>query len=228
MTTHIGTKFLAIALICTALPLSPGLAGDRSVTITLLGDNFLNGGGLNPPDRFAARLSAALGEAGDEVTVESAGYQQTTRDGVYWLTKTSDGQALLADPSEHAVILELGQHDCGVGGTDLTLEKTRANFDQMLNLLQAKGIPVLLVGADNFGDCGAEYSVAYRAMLPEVASKHALEFYPDFVDGIRDRLDLRQAEIECVHPNELGEEVVVQRMLPMVKTLVEQVAKVSS
>ncbi|MEI9432176.1 hypothetical protein [Mesorhizobium sp. Cs1299R1N3] len=47
--------------------------------------------------------------------------------------------ALQANPANHVVIIELGENDCAY----IDIDHTRANLDQMLNILAPRRVPVL-------------------------------------------------------------------------------------
>ena len=225
MINHMKVRYLAAALLGVVLQSGPVSAGDAPVTITLIGDAHINGDGLNPPDRFAARMTAALANAGVTATIQSAGIRHSTDLGLFWLTQMPEGQALLAAPAGQAVILELGMLDCYGEGTEIALDKTRANFEQMLDILHDKGIPVLLVGAETFGHCGKQYGTDDQSLFPLLASLRGLPFYPDFREGVAGHPELVQQRFDCAHPNEAGEQLVAEKMLPMVLALVADVGK---
>src|SRR4051794_8548428 len=151
-----GTVALAASLASVGL----ATAGNTPITIVDLGDSLIIGHGISADETFPVRLQAALDVAGRSVKVVDTGFVESSRVGLRWLTTTTVGMSLLADPAGHAVILELGQNDCG----RLTLDQTRANLDGILGALAEKKIPVLLVGTAAYGHCGAEYVAAF----PEV------------------------------------------------------------
>ena len=212
---------LAGLIACTA-PAAFGAAAP--VTVVLLGDGYVNDGELNPPDRFRPRLTEALAAIGVSVTITSPGFKETTKDGLNWLTNSPDGQALLAAPAHHAVILELGVLDCSTNSAKLPLEETKANLTQMLTLLAAAKIPVLLVGQKSFVECGVPYFDAFNKMYPELARQFGLPLFPDYLDATYGHPELVH-EGEAVAPNQDGVRVIIAKMLPMVKVLLENVDK---
>ncbi len=199
----------------------PGLAmaEDAPITIVDLGDSYIIGLGIAADETFPVRLQAALDAAGRSVKVVDTGYVESSRVGLRWLTKTPVGMALLADPAGHAVILELGQNDCG----RLTLDQTRANLDGILAELTAKKILVLVVGTAAFGHCGADYIAAFPEVFRGLAAKYGDLLYPDFKEGVTGHPELISPDGN--HPNSAGEAVVVERMLPSVLKLIDRVEK---
>lgn len=61
---------------------------------------------------------------------------------------------------------------------------------------------------------GTEYGAAFAAAYRRVVDRHALAFYPFFLDGLVGRPTLFQAD--GIHPNAAGVAVVVERILPTV------------
>src|SRR5262249_47635498 len=128
---------------------------------------------------------------------------------------------LLAAPAGNAVILELGLNDC----THFQVNKTRANLDQIVSQLAKKHIPVLLVGTEPYTICAsvwsADYPTAYRQIFPDLAKQYGVILYPDFKDGVSGHPDLLKSDND--HPNSAGQDIIVERILPSVETLIAQV-----
>ena len=124
---------------------------------------------------------------------------------------------MLAHPRGQAVILELGQNDCGMS----TLENTRASLDQILAHLAEKQIPVLVVGTAAYDFCGPDYVAAFPEIFRALAAKYGDLLYPDFKDGVTGHAELLQGDGD--HANSDGEAVVVEKMLPSVEALIARV-----
>ena len=199
--------------------LDPAKAEDLPITIVDLGDSYIVGYGVPAGETFPARLQAALDAAGRSVKVVDTGFVDTSKLGLLWLTKKPEGMALLAEPAGHAVILELGQNDCG----RFTLDQTRANLDGILAELAANKIPVLVVGTAAYGYCGADYIAAFPEVFRGLAAKYGDLLYPDFKEGVTGHLELIGPDGD--HANSAGEAVVVERMLPSVLKLIDRVEK---
>jgi len=84
--------------------------------------------------------------------------------------------------------------------------------------LKAKGVPVLFAGMYAPPNLGPDYGKAFNALYPELAAKHAVLFYPFFLDGVAADATLNQAD--GIHPNAKGVDVIVARILPHVLKLV--------
>lgn len=123
----------------------------------------------------------------------------------------------LAEPYD-AAIVELGSNDALRG---LEVAQTQANVDAVITQLKAKGLAVMLAGMKAPRNLGPEYVTAFDAIYPALAKKHAVLFYPFFLDGVAADLKLNQAD--GMHPNEAGTQIIVTRMLPFVEKLIQQV-----
>jgi acyl-CoA thioesterase-1 len=150
------------------------------------------------------------------------GFKKTSRSGLIFL-EGANGQKLLAAPTNHVVILELGGNDCN----SLKVDQTRTNLDLIMAKLTEKLIPVLIVGTEPSSYCagklGADYDVAYRQIFPDLAKKHGAIVYPNFKEGVSGHPELLQLDND--HPNREGEAIIVEKMLPFVEALIAKVTQ---
>ena len=195
-------------------------ADDSTISLVTIGDSYLAGLGLKTEEKFAALIGRSLAESGVLATLVEGGYQATSASGLSWISTTNLGKAILAQPQHHAVILELGQNDCGFG---IPLAKTEANLDGILSLLTQRGIPVLIVGTLAYDWCGADYATEFPKIFQRLASKYNQPLYPDFKDGIEGKTDLLRRDAD--HPNAAGEAIIVGRMLPALIDLLKRVSE---
>jgi acyl-CoA thioesterase I len=180
----------------------------------VLGDSLSAGYGLAADQSFPSRLQAALRAAGRNVHVINAGVSGDTSAGglarLDWV---------LADKPQ-AVLVELGAND-GLRGLDPVL--TAANLDAIVAKLRAAAIPVLLAGMEAPPNLGAEYAAAFRNAYTRVAAKHRIDLYPFFLDGVAADPALNQQD--GMHPNALGVDEIVGRILPRVNALLDRAAQ---
>ena len=192
---------------------STSLPAKEPVRILVLGDSLAAGFGLAAPDSFPAKLEAGLKAVGIAATVINGGVSgETTAGGLARLSWMLDGAK--AD----AVIVELGAND-GLRGLDP--RATRANLDTILARLRARNLPVLLAGMRAPPNLGPEFGAGFEALYPELARKHDAVLYPFFLDGVAAVPELNQDD--RIHPNARGVDVIVQRILPFVRTLLLRV-----
>ncbi|HWU27445.1 MAG TPA: GDSL-type esterase/lipase family protein, partial [Rhizomicrobium sp.] len=97
---------------------------------------------------------------------------------------------------------------------------TRHNLEAILAKLKAAHVPVLLLGMKAPRNLGSEYADAFDPIYPSLAKEFGVLFYPFVLDGVALNPKLNQAD--GIHPNPAGVQVIVQRMLPYVTSLVRE------
>lgn len=185
--------------------------------IVALGDSLTAGLGLPAEATFPARLAEALKTKGYNVTIANAGSSGDTASG---------GLARLGwsvPEGTDAVILELGANDM-LRGIDPNI--TKAALDNILSRLAGRHISILLAGMKAARNLGADYARAFNAIYPALASTHRVVFYPFFLAGVATDPALNQ--VDGMHPNPAGVNVIVKRMLPSVEKLIARVRKARS
>ena len=200
---------LALALLMTAAWPHSVAAQGKPLTILAFGDSLVAGFGLGSADGFTAKLEAALKAKGVNARIVNGGLSGDTSAG---------GLARLdwaLEPKPDFAIVELGGND-GLRGLDPA--QTRANLDAILTKLKAKGVPVLFAGMLAPPNMGPDYGKTFNALYPELAKKHAVLFYPFFLDGVAANPALNQAD--GIHPNAKGVDIIVERILPLVLKLI--------
>ncbi|KIL98011.1 Arylesterase precursor [Paramagnetospirillum magnetotacticum MS-1] len=180
--------------------------------ILALGDSLTAGFGLAPEEAFPARLERALRAEGRDVTLINAGVSGDTTAG----GKARLDWALAAKPD--LAILELGAND-GLRRLDPAL--TRANLDFILKRLEAAGIPVLLAGMLAPPNYGKTFEAEFKSVFTHLAASHDVVFYPFFLDGVAG--EARLCLPDGLHPNARGVDLIVERILPSVRKLLERV-----
>jgi acyl-CoA thioesterase-1 len=186
--------------------------GNTSVRIVVLGDSLVAGFQLKVSDAFPAQLERALKAKGHAVEVINAGVSgDTTANGLERL------QWAIADRTD-AVILELGANDALRG---LDPGRAKANLEQIIATLKARGIEVLLAGMVAPRNLGEDYMRVFNGMYAELAQKHGLILYPFFLDGIA--LDANLNLGDGIHPNAKGVAEITKRILPTVEELIARV-----
>ncbi|WP_294194260.1 arylesterase [uncultured Sphingomonas sp.] len=188
---------------------SPVAAAPRTPLIWAFGDSLTAGYGLPPAQGFPAQLQAELRRQGVAATVRNGGVAGDTaaqgRARLRWGLR-----GLKARPD--LVIVELGANDMLRG---LPAAAARAQLDQILTELRARGIPVLLAGMRAAPNMGADYARAFEGMYPALAAKHRVALYPFFLDGVAGRRALFQSD--GLHPNAQGVAIIVRRIVPAVR-----------
>jgi acyl-CoA thioesterase-1 len=123
-------------------------------------------------------------------------------------------------PDIHGMILALGGNDVLRG---LDPKVTRANIEGILQVAQAAGVPVLLVGMQAPGNYGPEYQAAFEAIWPELAEAYGALYFESFFKGLGEG-DLAAArayfQADGIHPNPEGVGLIVDAMGPAVLELI--------
>lgn len=189
--------------------LSSAARADQDETIIVaLGDSLMAGYGLPIEQSFPAQLETALRKRGHKVRVVNAGVSgDTTTAALRRLDWALSGDT-------DAVILELGGNDALQG---LPPEATKAALSDILQRLEAKGLPVLLAGMEAPRNMGKEYVSTFGAIYPDLAARHSVLLYPFFLEGAALNAGLMQKD--GIHPNGKGVTVIVDNILPKVEAL---------
>ena len=192
-----------VALGCTTAPARAA----EPPRLLALGDSLTAGYGLPPGQGFVPQLQAALG--GRAKLLDAGVSGDTTAGGLARLD-----WALADNPQ--AALVELGAND-GLRG--LAPAQTEANLNAILARLAPR--PVLLSGMLAPPNLGAEYGREFAAAFQRVAAAHpAVVFDPFFLAGVAGNPALNQAD--AMHPNAEGVRLLVQRLLPLVATLLSR------
>jgi acyl-CoA thioesterase-1 len=190
----------------------PPARGQTPVRIVALGDSLTAGLGLSVNDGFVPRLQTALATKGIAAEIANAGVSGDTASG--GLTRLDWSVPGGTD----AVIVELGANDMLRG---VRPQVTREVLDALLHRLSERRIAILLCGMRAAPNLGADYGKSFDAIYPELAVKYDALLYPFFLDGVAAKRDLLQSD--GLHPNAVGVEVIVARILPKVEQLIARV-----
>ncbi len=193
-----------------------GVASAAPVDILVLGDSLTAGYGLEQDESFPVQLQAQLRSAEYAVNVINAGVSGDTTAGglarIEWA---------LADQPD-IVIVELGANDALRG---LAPTQVYQNLNALLTRLSKAGCRVILAGMMAPRNLGPEYYARFDQIYPDLAKRFDLLFYPFFLEGVATDPRLNQAD--GVHPNLAGVKVIVDGILPLVVTALDEV-KVSA
>ncbi|TAN49075.1 MAG: arylesterase [Rhodospirillales bacterium] len=183
----------------------------EGLRLLALGDSLSSGYGLHKNQGFAPRLEEALRARGRDVKVINGGVAGDT---------TAGGLARLdwaLAESPHAVLLELGANDMLRG---LPPEGALRNLDVILGRLKDRRIPVLLIGMKASANFGADYAKRFDSLYPRLAKTHNVSLYPFFLEGVA--LNPKLNQDDGLHPNALGVDEIVRRILPFAERLLNE------
>jgi acyl-CoA thioesterase-1 len=123
---------------------------------------------------------------------------------------------LLDQHRPQVVILEIGAND-GLRGHHPDVIKR--NLASMITQSMQSGAHVLMTGMDIPSNYGPVYREAFRSVYTDLAADYDIAFVPSIFDEIFLRPDLLQAD--GLHPNEAAQHVIADRILPVLKTLID-------
>ena len=218
MNRHLGKAWtsclIALAAFACVLAHTPAEAAPdkKPLTIVALGDSLTAGYGLPQSAAFPTVLEQALRARGHAVTIVNAGVSgDTAAAGLERLDWSVPDDA-------DGVIVELGANDMLRG---LDPARTRETIDTIVKRLQARNIPVLLVGMYAGRNLGPDYVASFDSIFPDVAKRYDVVLYPFFLEGIAGDPKLNLPE--GLHPTAEGVKVIVERMLPTVESFLSRI-----
>ncbi len=196
-----------------------GPASAAEIRLAALGDSLTQGYGLPQADGFVPQLEGWLRARGHAVQILNAGVSGDTTAGglsrVDW-TLTPDVQGL---------IVALGGNDV-LRGTDPA--NSRANLRGILEVAQAKGVQVLLIGIEAPGNYGPDYKQAFDTIYPDLTAEFGTLYARSFLSGLTDLPDTDDARAKYMqddglHPNADGVLLIVDTLGPAVEDLLDRV-----
>lgn len=175
--------------------------------VLAFGDSLYAGYGLAPGASLPDAIQDRLRRGGVNATVVNAGVSgDTSAAGRQRLAFTLDNMTRKPD----LVLL-------GLGGNDVLRQispaETRANMTAMLDVLKARGIPVVLTGMRAPPNLGADYTAAFDSIWPDLAKRYDAALYPFVLEGVIGNPALMQAD--RVHPNATGAARIADRVTPL-------------
>ncbi|MDE0588594.1 arylesterase [Halocynthiibacter sp. C4] len=191
----------------------------QTVTIAALGDSLTHGYGLPAEEGLVSQLQRELDDANADVVLINAGVSgDTTAGGLSRIDWTMT-------PETDAMIVALGGNDLMRG---IDPKQSRENLLQIIERVQAKGLPLLLVGIESSNNFGPEFKAEFDAIYPELAQETGVLLYPDIFAAFRDELTdpaaLRKyMQGDAIHPNKDGVALIAEELAPKIIELAEQV-----
>ena len=178
--------------------------------ILVFGDSISAGYGLARVEQgWVELLKTRLKEQGYGYQVVNASVSgETTAGGLARLPRALE----LHHPS--IVILELGGND---GLRALPIAQMRANLTQMVTLAGAAGAKVLLLGMRMPPNYGPQYTEQFAMVFSDLAREKKISLVPFLLTDIALSSTLLQGD--DIHPNALGQPVLLENVWPQLKPL---------
>jgi len=176
------------------------VASDR--TILVFGDSLSAAYGIRPEQGWVALLTQRLQTQGYGYEVVNASVSgETSVGGLQRLPRA------LQIHQPGMVILEVGAND-GLRG--LPVAAAKENLTKMVQLSQAAGARVLLVGIRVPPNYGPRYTTEFADMYPEIAKQYHLPLVPFLLEKVA--LDPSLMQEDGMHPNARGEPLVLDTL----------------
>lgn len=128
--------------------------------------------------------------------------------------------AMLDTYAPHLVILELGGND-GLRG--LPIQAMRSNLAAMVDLAEAAGASVLLVGIQIPPNYGPRYTGPFFDQFGELAVEKDLPLVPFLIDGIPQQPELMQRD--GIHPKAEAQSMILDNVWPVLEPLLAEIAE---
>ncbi len=191
------------------------------VEVLALGDSLTAGYGLIDQNGFVPKMRVWLEEQGLDVRLVNAGVSGDTTAGGLSRVEWS------LTPATEALIVALGGNDL-LRGLDPAV--SRANLEGILRVAQDQGLDVLVVGMEAPGNYGPEYKAEFDAIYPELAKSYGALYFPRFFEGLYSvgstPAELRSVmQMDGIHPNAEGVDLIVDAMGPAVAELVKRASE---
>ena len=176
--------------------------------IVAFGDSLSAGYGADPGKSFPDFLQKDLDAAGLHWHVINLGVSgNTTTDGLVRLS-----EVLRRKP--RITIVEFGGND-GLRG--LPVETTRANLEQIIEMLQGAGSKVILAGMTLPPNYGPDYIQPFQQVYTDLAAKYKVTRIPFLLSDVALHPELMQRD--GIHPTAEGNEIVAKTVMRYLKPL---------
>lgn len=172
------------------------------------GNSLMAGYNVEEQQGYPEVLERALRGRGINASVIDAGVSGDTtaagRQRIGFVLDNAQGDIDLA-------IIELGGNDLLRG---ISPEQTRENLAAIIEEVQSRDIPVLLMGMRAPPNLGVEYVGQFDGMYPALADQYGTALVPFFLEPVFDKSDLMQND--RIHPTAEGIEDMVAATLDAV------------
>ena len=180
--------------------------------LLVMGDSLSAAHNMRPEAGWVSLLENQLSETHPEIKVINASVSgETTQGGLARFDK------LLSAHQPRWVILELGANDALRG---YPLEQTTQNLETMIKQARQADAKVLLVGNQIPQNYGKRYTEMFFNLYKGIATEYELAYVPFMLAGVA--LDKSLMQSDGLHPNQDGQPVVLDNILPHLEPLLSE------
>jgi acyl-CoA thioesterase-1 len=202
-TLLIGLLFFSVSVFA-ADPAPAAASGLKRIVI--IGDSITEGYGVSREQAYPALVQKSADADKKKWQVVNAGISGSTSASavsrINWHLKNPPG----------AIVLALGANDGLRGNDPADLEK---NLVAAIELCQAQGVKVILLGMKMPPNYGAEYKKKFEPIYPRLAKRFKVPLLTFLLDGVAGQSGLNLAD--GIHPNEKGHAVIASKLYPFLK-----------
>ena len=178
------------------------VAGPERVILGF-GDSLMAGYDVDEQQGYPETLERALRGLGVNARVIDAGVSgDTTAAGRQRIAFVLDNNA---DTDIDLAIIELGGNDLLRG---IPVEQTRENLSAIIEEVQSRDIPVILMGMRAPPNLGAEYVAQFDGLYTDLSREYGTALVPFFMEPLFERPELFKSD--RIHPTAEGIEEMVQ------------------
>ena len=181
-------------------------------TLLVMGDSLSAAHNMRPEAGWVSLLENQLSETHPEINVVNASVSgETTQGGLARFAQ------LLAEHQPQWVIVELGANDALRG---YPLAQTSQNLKIMIEQAHQAEAKVLLIGNQIPQNYGKRYTEMFSSLYEDIAAEYKLAYVPFMLEGVA--LDKSLMQADGLHPNQDGQPVVLENILPHLNPLLGQ------
>ncbi len=183
----------------------------QAKTLLVLGDSLSAAYGLPAEQGWVSLLEQELKQRRLADRVVNASISgETSSGGLQRLPR------LLADHRPDLVLLELGAND-GLRGTPLQVMEQ--NLRRMVELSQASGAEVMLIGIRIPPNYGPQYTQRFYSIYPDLAREYRLPLVPFLLERVALKPQLMQPD--GLHPTAAAQPILLQTVWPHLYPLLQ-------
>jgi len=214
MAPRLFTRALSVLAFFALLTLAAQAqeAGRTTRRIVILGDSFSTSFGVPKEKAYPFLLQKKINAEGlGFYVVNSSQAKNATADGLQQL------DFLMREPIDILVIAQ-GMRD---GLRQVPIEDMRHNLLAMIYKVQEKypRVQIVICGFELPPMLGLDYSAKFKELFPEVAKTTGIHLLPLLMEGVIDRMELRQPDE--LHPNADGHAVMAETMWKHLRPLMK-------
>jgi acyl-CoA thioesterase-1 len=202
------TLLKTLLIVLSVLIGSGCAAAPTTSTVLVMGDSLGAGYGVTPERAWVHLMALDLKARYGRAVVNASVSGETSGGGRARLA------ALLQAHHPEFVLLELGGND-GLRGQNV--QTTASNLQDMVDMSQAAGAEVVLIGMQISGNYGPRYAKQFAAIYPALARRGRLALVPFLLDGVALNPDLMQED--RIHANDKGQGRLLRNVMDIFQPL---------